>query len=87
MKQITVQQAFRLIDGCERIHCMSSNPVMQPSFFRVGWHKEYSSAAEAIQTADRLFLLSEEDAFLSHWLLCVNTKGKYPEAQVFMKTK
>lgn len=66
---------------------MSGNPVIQPSFVHVGWQKEYSSAAEAIQTADRLFLLSEEEAFLSRRLLCVKPKGKYPAAQVFMKAK
>lgn len=87
MKQITVQQALRLIAGCEQIHCISNNPVTQPSFILFGWHKEYLDAVEAIRTADKRFLLSEEEAFLSHRLLCVKPKGRYPEAQVFMRVK
>lgn len=85
MKAISVQQALALIQGREEIHCLDSNPVTDRRFLMTGWHKEYSSAKEAIETADELYLLDETEAFLSHRLLCVNPKGKYPDKQVFMK--
>lgn len=85
MEAISVQQALALIQGREEIHCMDSNPVTAQQFVITGWHKEYPSAKEAIETADKLYLLEEKEAFLSHRLLCVNPKGKYPDKQVFMK--
>lgn len=85
MKAISVQQALALIQGSEEIHCLDSNPVTGRCFLTTGWHKEYPSAKEAIETADELYLLDETEAFLSHRLLCVNPKGKYPDKQVFMK--
>lgn len=85
MKQITVERALELIEGRDEIHCMMSNPLSQPHLITVGWNKEYPSAAEAIRTADAIFLLTEREAFLSHRLYCVNPKGKYPEAQVYME--
>ena len=85
MKQITVEQALKLIEGRDEIHCMMSNPISQPHLLTVGWHKEYPSAVKAIQTADKLFLLSGREAFLSHRLYCVKPKGKYPEEQVYME--
>lgn len=85
MKAISVQQALALIRDREEIHCMDSNPVAEQCFVITGWHKEYPSAKEAIETADALYLLEEKEAFLSHRLLCVNPKGKYPEKQVLMK--
>lgn len=85
MEVISVQQALALIHGREEIHCMDGNPVAEQRFVTTGWHKEYPSAKEAIETADTLYLLEEKEAFLSHRLLCVNPKGKYPDKQVFMK--
>lgn len=69
----------------EEIHCLDSNPVAEHRFLMIGWHKEYLSAKEAIETANELYLLEEDEAFLSHRLLCVNPKGKYPDKQVFIK--
>ena len=85
MKAISVQQAFVLIHGRAEIHCIDNNPVTGRRSLMTGWHKEYLSAKEAIETADELYLLEENEAFLSHRLLCVNPKGKYPDKQVFMK--
>jgi len=85
MEAISVQQALALICGREEIHCIDNNPVTDRRSLMTGWHKEYSSAKEAIETADELYLLGEKEAFLSHRLLCVNPKGKYPEKQIFMK--
>lgn len=79
MKAISVQQALSLIRGRARIHCTSNF-----GFAISGWHKEYDSAKEAIETADELYLLEEDEAIQSHRLLCVNPKGKYPAERVLM---
>lgn len=85
MEQITVQQACSLISGRDEIHCMLTNPVSEPSFLIFGWHKEHESAIEAIETADELYLLTEQEAFCFHRLLCVRPKGKYPDERVYME--
>lgn len=94
MKAISVQQALALIHGREEIHCIDINPVTDRRSLMTGWrslmtgwHKEYPSAKEAIETADELYLLDTKESFLSHRLLCVNPKGKYPEKQVFMEIR
>lgn len=86
MERITVQQALSLIAGEDEVHCMLTNPVTQPTVIIVGWHKEHEIAVEAIETADELYLLAEQEAFCSHRLLCVKPKGEYPDDQVYMQT-
>lgn len=80
MKAITVKKALSLIHGRNRIHCTSNF-----GFAITGWHKDHASAKEAIETADELFLLDEDEAILSHRLLCVKPKGKYPQERVLMQ--
>lgn len=87
MERITVQQACSLIAGNDEIHCMLTNPVSEPAFLVVGWHKEHESAVEAIETADELYLLMEQEAFCSHRLLCIRPKGKYPDERIYMELK
>jgi len=85
MKKITAAQALALIAGREEIHCLDSNPKIMPGALLSGWNKEYPSAVEAIDTAEELLLLDESETFLDHSLMCVNTKGAYPEHRVFME--
>lgn len=85
MRQITVQQAHSLIVGKDEVHCMMTNPILEPGLMIVGWHKVYDSAVEAIETADELYLLTDREAFCSHRLLCVKPKGRYPDERVYMQ--
>ena len=87
MERITVQQACSLIAEQDEIHSMLTNPAIEHVFFIAGWHKEHGNAVESIETADELYLLTEQEAFCSHRLLCIKPKGKYPDERIYMELK
>ena len=87
MERITVQRACSLIAGRDEIHCMLTNPIIEHALFISGWHKEHEYAVESIETADELYLLTEQEAFCSHRLLWIKPKGKYPDERIYMELK